>query len=75
MLNKAKRLLTEWFSPYNIEFINEYGDVVQTLHAWTEQDAVEWAACSLREEAVVIRKTANIFESHIILQRSNVVEA
>jgi hypothetical protein len=75
MLNKAKRLLTEWFSPYNIEFINEYGDVVQTLHAWTEQDAVEWAACSLREEAVIIRKTANIFESHIILQRSNVVEA
>jgi hypothetical protein len=75
MLNKAKRLLTEWFSPYNIEFINEYGDVVQTLHAWTEQDAVEWAACSLREEAVVIRKTANIFESRVILQRSNVVEA
>jgi hypothetical protein len=75
MLNKAKRLATRLFSPYNIEFINEYGDVVQTLHAWTERDAVEWAACSLREEHVIIRKTANIFESRVILQRSNVVEA
>jgi hypothetical protein len=74
-MNSIKRFALKYFSPYNIEFINEYGDVVQTLHAWTEQDAVEWAACSLREEAVIIRKTANIFESHIILQRSNVVEA
>lgn len=74
-MNSIKRFALKYFSPYNIEFINEYGDVVQTLHAWTEQDAVEWAACSLREEAVIIRKTANIFESHIVLQRSNVVEA
>lgn len=74
-MNSIKRFALKYFSPYNIEFINEHGDVVQTLHAWTEQDAVEWAACSLREEAVIIRKTANIFESHIILQRSYVVEA
>jgi hypothetical protein len=74
MLNKAKRFALKWFSPYNIEFINEYGDVVQTLHAWTEQDAVEWAACSLRDEAVIIRKVANIFESHIVLCRSAVEE-
>jgi hypothetical protein len=74
MLNKAKRFALKWFSPYNIEFINEYGDVVQTLHSWTEQDAVEWAACSLRDEAVIIRKTANIFESHIVLCRSAVEE-
>jgi hypothetical protein len=74
-MNSIKRFALKYFSPYNIEFINEYGDVVQTLHAWTEQDAVEWAACSLREEAVIIRKTANIFESRVILQRSNVVEA
>ena len=74
MLNKAKRLMTKLFSPYNIEFINEYGDVVQTLHAWTERDAVEWAACSLRDEVVVIRKTANIFESRVVLCRGAVEE-
>ena len=74
MLNALKKFTLKWFSPYNIEFINEYGDVVQTLHAWTEQDAIEWAACSLRDEAVIIRKTANIFESHIVLCRSSVVE-
>ena len=75
MLNKAKRFALKYFSPYNIEFINEYGDVVQTLHAWTEQDAIEWAACSLRDEAVVIRKTANIFESRIVMCRGSVIEA
>lgn len=75
MLNKAKRFALKYFSPYNIEFINEYGDVVQTLHAWTERDAIEWAACSLRDEAVIIRKTANIFESHIVMCRGSVIEA
>ena len=75
MLNKAKRFALKYFSPYNIEFINEYGDVMQTLHAWTERDAIEWAACSLRDEAVIIRKTANIFESRIVLCRSSVIEA
>ena len=73
-MNSIKRFALKYFSPYNIEFINEYGDVVQALHAWTEQDAVEWAACSLRDEAVIIRKTANIFESHIVLCRSAVEE-
>lgn len=75
MLNKAKRFALKYFSPYNIEFINEYGDVVQTLHAWTEQDAIEWAACSLRDEAVIIRKTANIFESRVVMYRGRVTEA
>ena len=75
MLNAIRKTMTKLFSPYNIEFIDDRGNVVQTLHAWTERDAVEWAACSLREEAVIIRKTANIFESRVILQRSNVVEA
>lgn len=74
-MNSIKRFALKYFSPYNIEFINEYGDVVQTLHAWTEQDAIEWAACSLRDEAVVIRKTANIFESRIVMCRGSVIEA
>jgi hypothetical protein len=66
--------MTKLFSPYNIEFIDSEGKIVQTLHAWTERDAVEWAACSLRDEAVVIRKTANIFESRVVLCRSAVEE-
>jgi hypothetical protein len=74
MLKAIGKVMTKLFSPYNIEFINEYGDVVQTLHAWTERDAVEWTACSLRDEAVVVRKTANIFESRVVLCRSAVEE-
>ena len=75
MFKAISRLALEYFSPYNIEFIDEYGEVTQTLHAWTERDAVEWAACSLRDEAVIIRKTANIFESRVVLCRGAVVEA
>jgi hypothetical protein len=74
MLNAIRKTMTKLFSPYNIEFIDSEGKIVQTLHAWTERDAVEWAACSLRDEAVVIRKTANIFESRVVLCRGAVEE-
>jgi hypothetical protein len=68
------RLALKYFSPYNIEFIDEFGEVTQTLHAWTERDAIEWAACSLRDETVIIRKTANIFESRVVSWRTAVDE-
>lgn len=62
MLNKAKRLLTEWFSPYTIMYVNPYfGDVVYEVHhSWTYKDALEWTACSLRDEEVVIYKYHNL---------------
>ena len=62
MLNKAKRLLTEWFSPYTVMYVNPYfGDVVYEVHhSWTYKDALEWAACSLRDEEVVIYKYHNL---------------
>jgi hypothetical protein len=76
MVNALKRLALKYFSPYNIEFLDKnWGEVTQTLHAWTERDALEWAACSLREEAVIIRKTANIFESRVVMYRGRVTEA
>ena len=75
MFKAINRLALKYFSPYNIEFIDEYGEVTQTLHAWTERDAVEWAACSLRDEVVIIRKTANIFESRFVMYRGRVTEA
>ena len=74
MFKLIRKVALQYFSPYNIEFIDEFGEVMQTLHAWTECDALEWAACSLRDEEVIIRKTANIFESRVILCRSAVAE-
>jgi hypothetical protein len=69
-------LALKYFSPYNIEFLDKnWCEVTQTLHAWTEREALEWAACSLREEAVIIRKTANIFESRVVMYRGRVTEA
>jgi hypothetical protein len=66
----------QYFSPYSIEFLDKnWGEVTQTLHAWTEREALEWAACSLREEAVIIRRTANIFESRVVMYRGRVSEA
>jgi hypothetical protein len=76
MVNALKRFALRYFSPYNIEFLDKnWGEVTQTLHAWTEREALEWAACSLREEAVRIRKTANIFESRVVMYRGRVTEA
>jgi len=76
MVNALKRFALKYFSPYSIEFLDKnWGEVTQTLHAWTERDALEWAACSLREEAVIIRKTANIFESRVVMYRGRVTEA
>ena len=75
MFKLIRKVALQYFSPYNIEFIDEFGEVTQTLHAWTERDALEWAACSLREEAVIICKTANIFESRVVMYRGRVSEA
>jgi hypothetical protein len=62
MLNALKRFALKWFSPYTIMYVNPYfGDVVYEVHhSWTFEDALEWAACSLREEEVVIYKYHNL---------------
>ena len=74
MIRLIKKVALQYFSPYNIEFIDEFGEMTQTLHAWTERDALEWAACSLRDEVVIIRKTANIFESRLVMFRGHVYD-
>jgi hypothetical protein len=76
MIKLIRKVALQYFSPYSIEFLDKnWGEVTQTLHAWTEREALEWAACSLREEAVIIRKTANIFESRVVMYRGRVSEA
>ena len=76
MLKLIRKGALQYFSPYSIEFLDKnWGEVTQTLHAWTEREALEWAACSLREEAVIIRRTANIFESRVVMYRGRVSEA
>lgn len=61
MLNTAKRLMTKWFAPYTIMYVDPYWETVEEVHhSWTYGDALEWAACSLRDEEVVIYKHHNL---------------
>lgn len=70
MINAIKRFLTKWFAPYIIFFIDPFGEISEVHFAWTLKDALEWAACSLREEEVEIFKNHNP-----IAYRSETLEA
>lgn len=60
-MNSIKRFLTKWFSPYTIMYVDPYWETVEEVHhSWTFKDALEWAACSLRDEEVVIYKYHNL---------------
>jgi hypothetical protein len=59
MLNAISKVITKWFAPYTVMYIDTYGKI-ESHHSWTFKDAVEWAACSLREEEVVIYKYHNL---------------
>lgn len=63
------KLITKWFSPYTIFFVDALGRI-ETHHAWTMQGALEWAACSLRDECVTIYKSGDL-----IAARSETLEA
>jgi hypothetical protein len=58
MMNALKKFLTVWFSPYTIFFTDRFGRS-EVHYAWTLADALEWAACSLRDEDVCIYKYHN----------------
>ena len=62
MLNAIRKAVTRWFSPYTIMYVGSYyGDAVcEVHHSWTFKDALEWTACSLREEEVLIYKYQNL---------------
>ena len=65
-MNSIKRLVTKWFAPYTIMYVDPYWETVEEVHhAWTFEDALEWAACSLRDEEVVIYKHHNLVASRL----------
>jgi hypothetical protein len=59
MINLIKRFALKWFSPYTTMYIGLDGEVTEVHYSWTYQDAVEWAACSLKEEQVEVYKYHN----------------
>ena len=69
MINAIKKFLTKWFSPYTIFFIDSFGQVSEVHYSWTLKGALEWTACSLREEEVEIFKYHNP-----IAYRSDILE-
>ena len=68
IINSIKRFVTKHYAPYKIDYYTtievphglfgrEHKHVTVESHkSWTLRDALEWAACSLREEKVVIYK-------------------
>ena len=56
MLRTVKRFALRWFSPYTVVFINDTTDETEFHYSWTFKDALEWVACSLREERVIVYK-------------------
>ena len=51
------KALAKWlavrFAPYQVEFMDGY-EPTEFHYSWTYKDAVEWAACALRDEDVGI---------------------
>jgi hypothetical protein len=69
MINAIKKFLTVWFSPYTIFFTDRFGRT-EIHHSWTLRDAMEWAACSLRDESVCIYKHHNPVAARSITQEA-----
>ena len=59
MFKLIRKVALNWFSPYTTMFVDEFGEVAEVHYSWTLKDAVEWAACSLRDEQVEIYKYHN----------------
>lgn len=74
MIRLAKKLALKYFSPYTIEYSNWLGETTQVLHAWTRQDALEWMACSLREEDAELWCVNSMFTKRLIAVRLAVIE-
>jgi hypothetical protein len=73
----VKKLALRHLAPYTVEFYDPMSEVTtQVIYAWTRQDALEWASCSLNDEAVEVwyGKWFTLQEE-VIARRSAVVEA
>lgn len=74
MIKAIRKLALKYFSPYTIEYGNWLGETTQVLHAWTRQDALEWMACSLREEDAQLWCVNGMFTKKLIAVRLAVIE-
>lgn len=73
MIKAIRKVALKYFSPYTIEFYDPwYGNTTQVLHAWTWKDAMEWVACSLRDESVEVWRVNSPFTKKIVAVRSPV---
>lgn len=71
MIKAIRKVALKYFSPYTIEFYDPmWGDTTQVLHAWTWKDAMEWTACSLREESVEVWCVNSPFTKKLVAVRS-----
>ena len=71
------KLALKHLAPYTVEYYDPMTNATtQVIYAWTRQDALEWAACALREEAVEVwyGKWFTLQEE-VVARRSAVVEA
>lgn len=69
MLNALKKFLLVWFSPYTVFYTDSHGEMTEVHYSWTFEDALEWTACSLRDEDVEI-----YYHSKLVAVRDAVTE-
>ena len=77
MIKAIKKLALKHLAPYTVEYYNPWtGSKTQVIYAWTRQDALEWVACSLREEAVQVwHASAFGLTEKLIAERYPVINA
>lgn len=70
------KLALKHLAPYTVEYYNPWsGSKTAVIYAWTKQDALEWVACSLREEAVQVwHASAFGLTETLIAERYPVIE-
>jgi hypothetical protein len=73
----VKKLALKHLAPYTVEYYDPMTNATtQVIYAWTRHDALDWAACALREEAVEVWYGRwSTLQEEVIARRSAVVEA
>ena len=47
------KIITDWFAPFSVHYVNRAGQV-EIHKSWSFTDALEWVACSLRDETAIV---------------------
>lgn len=77
MFKAILKFLTKQYAPIAVVIIpSNLFESKQVVYCWTESDALEWAACALRSDRVlVVRRACKVQRRKLLSSRSIVYEA